>query len=118
MPRMLAFKAVQRQMAASRSTRPASRVQQGVSGGVPTTAPMVPLSILAHTPSFRASLGQWPLEGEGVGVGLGVGGAQAFTTIKKRRLMERKRTADEDLLESISLSQAYFGRLSSSNGFV
>lgn len=59
-PRILALMAVQRQTAASRSTRPSSREQQGVpSGGEPITVPSkAPWSTLAHTPSFRASLGQ------------------------------------------------------------
>ncbi|KAA8522251.1 hypothetical protein F0562_012924 [Nyssa sinensis] len=107
MPRMLAFKAVQRQTAASRSMSPPSKEQQGASGGVPTTAPTVPLSTFAHTPSFRASLGQLPVEGGGVGLGFGVGfgglgGLHALTRVKKRMLTRRKRAADEQLLESIS----------------
>ena len=43
--------------------------QQGKFGGAPTTAPTDPLSNLAHTPSFRASLGHFPLEGVGFGIG-------------------------------------------------
>ena len=112
MPRMLALMAVQRQAATSRSRSPSSKEQQGVTGGVPTTAPTVPLSSLAQTPSLRASLGQLPLEGvDGVlGVGVGLGGEQgllALTRAKKRRLMERKRAADEEPLESISQTSIY-----------
>lgn len=78
MPRMLALMAVQRHSAASRSTSPWIREQHGASGGVPTTAPTVPLSNLAQTPSFRASLGQLcvavgVLLGLGLGFGLGLG---------------------------------------------
>lgn len=47
--------------------------------------------------------------GQGVGVGFGFGfgfggeqGWLALTRTKKRRLMERKRAADEDFLESIN----------------
>nr|POF09597.1 hypothetical protein CFP56_54665 [Quercus suber] len=50
--------AVQRQTAASRSTSPESSEQHGVSGGDPMTVPTAPLSTLAQTPSFSASLGQ------------------------------------------------------------
>lgn len=71
MPRMLALMAVQRQTAASRSTSPASSEQHGVSGGDPMTVPTAPLSTLAQTPSFSASLGQ--LCGTVVGLGLGFG---------------------------------------------
>lgn len=68
MPRMLAFKAVQRQSAASRSIRPPSNEQQCESGGLPTIVPTTdPLRTLAHIPSLRASLGQLPLDGVGVG---------------------------------------------------
>lgn len=100
-PRMLALMAVQRQRATSRSTSPWSRLQQGISGGVPTTALTVPLRTLAHTPNFRASLGQ-PLGGvTGAGVD-GGGGAlwlHPLTREKKRRLSERKRKTGEELLE-------------------
>ncbi|WRX18417.1 hypothetical protein QQP08_010904 [Theobroma cacao] len=73
MPRTLALMAVQRHTAASRSTSPDSTEQQGVSGGFPTTPPIVPFSNLAQTPSFRASLGQLFVGGEGVGLGFGFG---------------------------------------------
>ena len=111
MPRMLALMAVQRQMAASRSRRPSSKAQQGVSGGVPITTPTSPLSTLAQIPSFRASMGQLPelgLAGVGVGVGFDLGWGQVsqpLTRANKTRLMERKRAADEVLLESISSSE-------------
>ena len=112
MPRTLALMAVQRQAATSRSTSPSSKVQHGLTGGVPTTAPTAPPSSLAQTPSLRASLGQLPKEGVAgvLGVGFGLGGEQdllALTRTKKRRLMEMKRAADEDLLESISLTSLY-----------
>ncbi|RYR76074.1 hypothetical protein Ahy_A01g000667 [Arachis hypogaea] len=49
MPRMLALRAVQRHRAASRSTRPAIRLQHGCCGGDP--APMI--NTWAHTANFR-----------------------------------------------------------------
>ena len=74
MPRMLALMAVQRHTAASRLTNPDSTQQQGVSGGFPTSPPIVPFSNLAQTPNFRASLGQLVLVGErGVNLGFGFG---------------------------------------------
>lgn len=97
-PRTLAFKAVQRQIAASRSRRPPRAEQQGWSGGLPMTVPMESLSNLAQMPSFRASLGQFPL-----GVGTGTGGVwqvkHACVATKKRRLVATKRV--EDLLKAI-----------------
>ena len=53
MPRTSPLMAVQRQSAASRSTRPSSSVQHGSVGGTPTLALMRP-SKLAHTPSLSA----------------------------------------------------------------
>ncbi|KAL8114440.1 hypothetical protein AgCh_021335 [Apium graveolens] len=67
---MLAFKAVQRQSAASRSISPPSNEQQCESGGLPTMVPPTdPLRTLTHIPSLRASLGQFPFDGFGVGFG-------------------------------------------------
>lgn len=84
-PSTLAFIAVQRHTAASRSVRPWRRVQQGVFDGVPKTAPTNPPSKFAQTPSLRASLGQLPFDGvtgvgtEGVfGVGFGLGEGVGF----------------------------------------
>ncbi|MBA0831184.1 hypothetical protein Goarm_015666 [Gossypium armourianum] len=72
MPKMLALIAVQRQAAASRSTRPLRREQHGITGGEPTVT-LTKLSTLAHTPNLRASLGHLPrADGVGVGVGLGL----------------------------------------------
>lgn len=84
MPRMLALMAVQRQRATSRSRSPSSTEQHGWSGGDPTTAPIGPLSILAQTPSFNASLGQLLAvelgfgkeNGLGLGFGFGIGCVQ------------------------------------------
>ncbi|KAJ9555065.1 hypothetical protein OSB04_009679 [Centaurea solstitialis] len=101
-PRTLAFKAVQRQIAASRSRRPPRAEQQGWSGGFPMTVPMESLSNLAQIPNFKASLGQLPL---GVVVFSGTGRVgvwqvkHAFVATKKRRLIARKRV--EDLLKAI-----------------
>ncbi|KAL5714300.1 hypothetical protein ACHQM5_016281 [Ranunculus cassubicifolius] len=58
MPRILALIAVHRQTAASRSTKPSMRLQQGVLAGVPTTRCTRSFNKLAQTPSFRVSLGQ------------------------------------------------------------
>ncbi|KAL1201701.1 hypothetical protein V5N11_006242 [Cardamine amara subsp. amara] len=57
MPRTLALRAVQRQTAASRSTKPSMRLQQGVMGGVPRVTSFNKLSALTQTPS----LGQVPV---------------------------------------------------------
>jgi len=62
-PRMLALMAVQRQTATSRSTSPSKIEQHGCSCGDPITAPIGPLSKLAHTPNLSASLGQLFVEG-------------------------------------------------------
>lgn len=116
-PRMLAFSAVQRQTAASRSKSPPSTEQQGMSGGVPMTAPMGPFSTLAQTPSFRASLGQCPFDGLGLGFGFGfgfgfgVGGLlqplqQPLTRVKKRMLKSKKRVT-KYLFESITKQRIY-----------
>lgn len=112
MPKIFALMAVQRQTAASRSARPWMRLQHGVLGGVPTTTPSNPLSKLAHTPSFRVSLGHVALEGVGLGVGFGFGFGFGFgegqvshelTRQKKRRLRERKR-ASEALVFELTIS--------------
>lgn len=57
-PKTLAFMAVQRQIAASRSTRPPMNLQHGVFGGVPIVGPIDRPSMSAQTPNLRASLGQ------------------------------------------------------------
>ncbi|KAA3475847.1 transmembrane protein [Gossypium australe] len=66
-PKTLALIAVQRQAAASRSTRPLRREQHGITGGEPTVT-LTKLSTLAHTPNLRESLGHLP-RADGVGVG-------------------------------------------------
>lgn len=78
-PSIFALSAVQRQSAASRSARPLIRLQQGFLGAVPSSKLMRPLSTLAQTPSFRASIGHFPFDEAGllglsgvVGVGVGV----------------------------------------------
>lgn len=72
-------------------------------------------SKLAHTPSFSASLGHFPLE-EGVGLGLGLGLgfglgvgllhgqglSWAVTRTNKRRLRDRKRAVADELFGAIS----------------
>ena len=56
-PRTLALMAVQRQTAASKSTKPSSNAQHLLDSGVPTTTLTKPRTS-AHTPSFNVSLGQ------------------------------------------------------------
>ncbi|XP_043810419.1 keratin, type II cytoskeletal 1-like [Manihot esculenta] len=79
MPKRLALMVVQRQTAASKSTRSFKRLQHGVVGGLPIVMPNKPFNRSTHTPSFNVSLGQAPFDGAGdgsVGVGdglLGVG---------------------------------------------
>ncbi|KAL3373484.1 hypothetical protein AABB24_005462 [Solanum stoloniferum] len=51
--------AVHKQTAASRSTSPWIKLQHGRVGGDPTTI-FTKLSTLAHTPSFKASIGHFP----------------------------------------------------------
>lgn len=75
-PSTFALSARQRQTAASKSTKPSINAQHSVSdGGVPI---VINPKTLAHTPSFKVSMGHWPWEeGEeavGEGVGLGDGG--------------------------------------------
>ncbi|KAA3475848.1 transmembrane protein [Gossypium australe] len=70
MPKTLALIAVQRQTAASRSTRPSRREQHGITGGEPMTGLTKP-STLAHTPNLRASLGHLPCEDGVLGLGFG-----------------------------------------------
>ncbi|KAL3818204.1 hypothetical protein ACJIZ3_004109 [Penstemon smallii] len=101
-PRIFAFNAVQRQIAASRSNNPPNTEQHGVLGGFPIIVPMLPFSKPAHTRSFRASLGQLPMLGFGIGFGsgFGTGGVlQPLTITKNKRLTRRKRTADGDFRE-------------------
>jgi hypothetical protein len=66
MPKMLALRAVQRHAAASRSTRPFRREQQGATGGWPNVIFNNPFRTLAHTPSLSASRGHDPLDGVGL----------------------------------------------------
>lgn len=99
---ILALSAVQRHTAASKSTRPSRREQQGFTAGEPTTTFTKPRTS-AHTPNFKVSLGHLPNEGlgEGFGVGFGFGCGlglgfgvgqypQAVTAVKKRMLSASK----------------------------
>lgn len=102
---MLALRAVQRHTAASRSTRPSRRVQQGFFGGLPRETLIRPSRTLAHTPSLSVSMGHFPEEGEGVGVGLEGGGGHGTpveeTKVKNRRLRERRKDVEAKDLEAI-----------------
>lgn len=107
MPRMFALIAVQRQTAASRSARPWMRVQHGATGGVPIVTLSNPCNTLAQIPSFRASLGHFPVFGLGLGLGFGFGlgfgvgqpPPHALENVKKRMFTRRKRAIAEVLLE-------------------
>ncbi|KAL4362027.1 hypothetical protein GQ457_04G037370 [Hibiscus cannabinus] len=109
-PKMLALIAVQRQAAASRSTRPWRSEQHGITGGEPTVT-LTKLSTFAHTPNLRASLGHLPrADGVGVGVGFGFGlglvegqELQALPREKKRMLSAKKRAMEADIFEAISI---------------
>ncbi|KAI7994089.1 hypothetical protein LOK49_LG11G02397 [Camellia lanceoleosa] len=101
------------------------RLQHGFTGGVPIVTLINRGSKLRHTPSFRASMGQVPVEGLGVGVGGGGGGGHrggglvvgggggggggggahcALAKAKKRRLSKKNKASDALLLlEPISL---------------
>ena len=105
-PSTLALMAVQRHKAASKSTNPLSKEQQGLVGGLPITTLTSP-RISAHTPSFNASLGHDPVEGGGAGVAGGVGHVgvglhelQALEIVE-RRIRERMKMAEERVLEAI-----------------
>ncbi|XP_078153677.1 uncharacterized protein LOC144548837 [Carex rostrata] len=87
MPKIFALRAVHRQTAASRSTKPPSREQQEFFGPLPRFMPLTKPSTLAQAPSFSASTGHLlddepPLDG-GVAGGItgdvaGVGGQMLF----------------------------------------
>ncbi|KAF3341999.1 hypothetical protein FCM35_KLT00637 [Carex littledalei] len=72
MPKIFALRAVHRQTAASRSTKPPSREQQELVGTVPRFMPLSKPSTSAQAPSFSASIGQL-LDDGGVAGGV-VGG--------------------------------------------
>ncbi|CAF2149183.1 unnamed protein product, partial [Brassica napus] len=105
MPRTLALRAVQRQTAASRSTKPFMRLQHGVTGGVPRAGPVTSFNkfrALTQTPSFKVSLGQVPVVVGGLGLCLlclrGGGGQLvllvAVVRVKKMTLKRRKRARE------------------------
>ncbi|CAN7116587.1 unnamed protein product [Brassica rapa subsp. narinosa] len=106
-PSTFAFKAVQRQAAASRSTKPLRSEQQGLTGGVPNSILRRSLRTLAQTPSLRVFLGQLPEEdGVGVGFGLGLGiepqpPPQAVVNVKKTMLNVRKMIREAEIFEAI-----------------
>ncbi|MFS8032324.1 hypothetical protein Hanom_Chr17g01556251 [Helianthus anomalus] len=100
-PNTLALMAVHRQTAASRSARPLMRVQHGLVGGEPTSTEIKP-SKLAHTPSFKVSLGQVALA-SGAGFGAGLPQVpQPLTMAKKSTLSARKKTSEALVFEAIS----------------
>lgn len=108
-PKTLALRAVQRQRAASTSASPEIRLQQGVTGGEPTTTLTNPRTF-AQTPNFKVSIGQVLYFGtygggghDGFGLGLGLGQVlQLETNVKKIRLRESNRArVEKNFLEAI-----------------
>lgn len=72
------------------------------------TVPTAPSSILAQTPSFRASLGQLCFVGLLIGLGFGIdlGGKQVLQPLayaKTMRLKDKKRAVEKDMWDSIDL---------------
>uniref|UniRef100_A0A0E0F765 Uncharacterized protein n=1 Tax=Oryza meridionalis TaxID=40149 RepID=A0A0E0F765_9ORYZ len=115
MPSTLALTAVQRQTAASRSARPESSGQQS-SGPAPILTPTSPLSTLAHTLSFRASIGQRPWRWYDGVVGVGItgppeqlGSQPCAATARMRRLMARRGAT---LVEAIANAKRWSDRAS------
>ena len=99
MPRMLALSAVQRQTAASRSTRPSMRLQHGLTGGAPNVT-FNKLSALTQTPSFTVSFGHvWIAVGVGLGL-YGPGGQpeRAASVRAKKSMFKTRKMAREFLL--------------------
>jgi hypothetical protein len=70
MPKIFALRAVQRHTAASRSTKPPSREQQELVGGLPSVTFWIKPSTSAQTPNFSASLGHVVELGGGGGDGV------------------------------------------------
>jgi len=109
MPRMLALMAVQRQTAASRSTRPSSSGQHwSFFGGMLSFSRF---STLAHTSSFSAFIGHDPPPppegGDGGGTTGGVGqyGVQPCTRARAVERMVRARNWEISLDDAIATDQ-------------
>jgi len=108
MPRMLALMAVQRQTAASRSTRPSSSGQHwSFFGGMLSFSRF---STLAHTSSFRALIGHdppLPPDGGGGGTTGGVGqyGVQPCTRARAVERMVMARNREISCLDAIATDQ-------------
>jgi hypothetical protein len=114
MPKIFALRAVHRQTAASRSTKPPSREQQELVGTLPIFTPLIKPSTLAQTPSFSASTGHLPDDDEppdgdgggqllfGGGGGGGGVGHFALARTKKRRLTARKSAALDAIVNSLN----------------
>ena len=98
-PSTLALIAVQRQRAASKSAKPASKAQHLLVGGVPTTMFTSPRRS-AQTPSFNVSLGQ-AAGGGGLGFGLGLHELQALVNVEWKRREKTIRRA-QIFLEAIA----------------
>jgi hypothetical protein len=92
MPNTSALIAVQRHTAASRSTSPSSREQQGTTGGLPAFI-LIKFNTSAQTPNFSASTGHVLPEG--------AGGVHASVKVRKRRLKARNRGRVAESLKAI-----------------
>jgi len=80
MPIMFAFRAVQMQIAKSKSTKPSKKLQHWAFG-TPIEKLNIPFTTLKHPPSFIVSRGQDLREGVGLGVGFGFGGVGQLTFV-------------------------------------
>ncbi|KAG9141168.1 hypothetical protein Leryth_001654 [Lithospermum erythrorhizon] len=80
-PKTLAFMAVQRQTAASRSTRPPIRVQHGLFAGVPIIRWTKSFNKLTQTPSFNTSIGHASLAGAMAGLSVLDGGMAGLVVL-------------------------------------
>ncbi|KAJ9555208.1 hypothetical protein OSB04_009822 [Centaurea solstitialis] len=90
-PKTLALMAVHRHVAASNSTRPKKRLQQGIVGGLPTPIPPKLPRNPAHAPNFRPS--QVPAAAGTV--------VCELTKVKKRRFRVRRKAVVLKALEAI-----------------
>lgn len=105
-PSTLALMAVQRQRAASKSTKPESKAQHLLEGGVPTITLTSPRRS-AQTPSFNVSLGQDGGGGHaaaGGGLGLGLHELQALVKFEWKRREKTTRRA-QIFLEAIAAAR-------------
>ncbi|KAJ9687762.1 hypothetical protein PVL29_016293 [Vitis rotundifolia] len=108
MPKILTLMIMQRQTAASRSTRLSRRLQHGVLARVPTPRCTKSFNKPAHTPNFRVSTEQVDVAAEllwrkrlGFSLGCGQRTWLELTKVKKRRLRDMRRPVDAITFEAI-----------------